>query len=254
MERVWDYPRPPAVVPCERRVRVELGRRGSGRLHPRPARARDQPPADHLRPAADVREELLAESDARPTWCELKRARYLDAVVAAGESAVAWPSRPLARVRGSPPSRRRLPRTRRRCLADDERVKPSKRLLRRVDHRRPRGAIQRAGRHARLVKSRPVDAPSPAAIPEVASVEVVEVLLKHSAARLMTSRATGLSQSMPWRCSSTRGLHAALHKAGAATAALDDLVGESRRSLCQKQSRTTRQIWVGPRSSPNAQP
>ena len=25
MERVWDYPRPPAVVRCERRVRVELG-------------------------------------------------------------------------------------------------------------------------------------------------------------------------------------------------------------------------------------
>jgi hypothetical protein len=33
-----------------------------------------------------------------------------------------------------------------------------------------------------------VDPPSPAAIPEVASVEVVEVLLKHSAAGLMTSR------------------------------------------------------------------
>jgi len=25
MERVWDYPRPPALVACERRVRVELG-------------------------------------------------------------------------------------------------------------------------------------------------------------------------------------------------------------------------------------
>jgi uncharacterized protein (DUF427 family) len=24
MERVWDYPRPPALVPCERRVRIEL--------------------------------------------------------------------------------------------------------------------------------------------------------------------------------------------------------------------------------------
>jgi uncharacterized protein (DUF427 family) len=24
MERVWEYPRPPAVVPCRRRVRVEL--------------------------------------------------------------------------------------------------------------------------------------------------------------------------------------------------------------------------------------
>lgn len=25
MERVWDYPRPPAVEQCARRVRVELG-------------------------------------------------------------------------------------------------------------------------------------------------------------------------------------------------------------------------------------
>lgn len=25
MERVWDYPRPPAVEPCARRVRVEIG-------------------------------------------------------------------------------------------------------------------------------------------------------------------------------------------------------------------------------------
>ena len=25
MERVWDYPRPPALVPCERRVRMRLG-------------------------------------------------------------------------------------------------------------------------------------------------------------------------------------------------------------------------------------
>ena len=24
-ESVWDYPRPPALVPCERRVRIELG-------------------------------------------------------------------------------------------------------------------------------------------------------------------------------------------------------------------------------------
>ncbi len=25
IERVWDYPRPPALVPCKRRVRIELG-------------------------------------------------------------------------------------------------------------------------------------------------------------------------------------------------------------------------------------
>ncbi len=27
MENVWDYPRPPALVPCERRVRIVLGGR-----------------------------------------------------------------------------------------------------------------------------------------------------------------------------------------------------------------------------------
>jgi uncharacterized protein (DUF427 family) len=25
VENVWEYPRPPALVPCERRVRIELG-------------------------------------------------------------------------------------------------------------------------------------------------------------------------------------------------------------------------------------
>jgi hypothetical protein len=89
--------------------------------------------------------------------------------------------------------------------------------------RRPHGAIQRTGLHARLVKSRPVDAPSPAAIPEVASVEVVEVLLKHSTARLMTSR-YGSQQSMPWRCARRHeGSTRRFIRTGAATAALDEL-------------------------------
>jgi uncharacterized protein (DUF427 family) len=82
MERVWDYPRPPAVVPCERRVRVEL----AGEVLADSTRAlrvleTSHPPTIYI-PLADVREELLAESDARSTWCEFKGpARYLDAVV-----------------------------------------------------------------------------------------------------------------------------------------------------------------------------
>ena len=92
MERVWDYPRPPAVLPCERRVRIELAGEvladstGALRVH-----ETSHPPTIYI-PLADVRKELLAESDARPTWCEFKGvARYLDAVVHGRRSeAVAW--------------------------------------------------------------------------------------------------------------------------------------------------------------------
>ncbi|MGZ4174867.1 MAG: DUF427 domain-containing protein [Solirubrobacteraceae bacterium] len=82
MERVWDYPRPPAVAPCRRRVRIEL----AGEVLADSTRAQrvletSHPPTIYI-PPADVRDELLCESDARSTWCEFKgRARYLDAVV-----------------------------------------------------------------------------------------------------------------------------------------------------------------------------
>src|SRR3954463_3370233 len=82
MERVWDYPRPPAVVPCEREVRVEVG----GAVLARSAAAlrvleTSHPPTIYV-PPGDVRLELLAPRAARSTWCEFKgAARYLDAVV-----------------------------------------------------------------------------------------------------------------------------------------------------------------------------
>jgi uncharacterized protein (DUF427 family) len=82
VERVWDFPRPPAVVPCERRVRVEL----AGAVLADSTRAlrvleTSHPPTVYV-PADDVRGDLLAASDARSTWCEFKgAARYLDALV-----------------------------------------------------------------------------------------------------------------------------------------------------------------------------
>ena len=82
MEDVWQYPRPPAVVPCDRRVRVELG----GMLLADSIDAlrvleTSHPPTIYV-PAADVRADLLAPSRAGTTWCEFKgSARYLDAVV-----------------------------------------------------------------------------------------------------------------------------------------------------------------------------
>jgi uncharacterized protein (DUF427 family) len=105
MERVWDYPRPPAVVPCERRVRVEVG----GMLVADSIAAlrvleTSHPPTIYV-PPADVRSDLLAPSGGRTTWCEFKgAARYLDVVV--GDRRVreaAWtypePSRTYAALR-----------------------------------------------------------------------------------------------------------------------------------------------------------
>jgi len=82
MERVWDYPRPPAVVACERRVRVVL----DGELLADSTQAlrvleTSHPPTIYV-PPGDVRGDLLARSAARATWCEFKgTARYVDAIV-----------------------------------------------------------------------------------------------------------------------------------------------------------------------------
>jgi uncharacterized protein (DUF427 family) len=90
VERVWDYPRPPAVRPCDRRVRIELG----GELIADSVNAlrvleTSHPPTIYI-PPGDVRG--LQPSRARSTWCEFKgAARYLDATV--GDRtvrAVAW--------------------------------------------------------------------------------------------------------------------------------------------------------------------
>jgi len=82
MERVWDYPRPPAVAACDRRIRVELG----GELLADSANAlrvleTSHPPTIYV-PPADVRADLLEPSASRATWCEFKgTARYVDARV-----------------------------------------------------------------------------------------------------------------------------------------------------------------------------
>jgi uncharacterized protein (DUF427 family) len=82
MERVWDYPRPPAVVRCERRVRVELG----GRTLADSGRAlrvleTSHPPTIYV-PGSDVCWDLLDVGRGRSTWCEFKgAARYIDGVV-----------------------------------------------------------------------------------------------------------------------------------------------------------------------------
>jgi len=82
MERVWDYPRPPAVATCDRRVRVEVG----GVVVADSTRAlrvleTSHPPTVYV-PPADVRMDLVSDSDAGPTWCEFKgAAHYVDATI-----------------------------------------------------------------------------------------------------------------------------------------------------------------------------
>jgi uncharacterized protein (DUF427 family) len=82
MESVWDYPRPPSVSACPRRVRVQV----AGAWIADSARAlrvleTSHPPTIYV-PPEDVRGDLLRPSPARTTWCEFKgTARYLDAHV-----------------------------------------------------------------------------------------------------------------------------------------------------------------------------
>jgi uncharacterized protein (DUF427 family) len=92
VECVWAYPRPPAVRPCLRRVRIELG----GEVIADSTEAlrvleTSHPPTIYL-PPADVRGDLLEASRARSTWCEFKgAARYLDAMVGGRTVwAIAW--------------------------------------------------------------------------------------------------------------------------------------------------------------------
>jgi uncharacterized protein (DUF427 family) len=91
MESVWDYPRPPALVPCERRVRIEFG----GRLIADSSAAlrvleTSHPPGIYV-PPGDVDASALRPIG-RQTACEWKgRASYFD-VVAGGRvaQAAAW--------------------------------------------------------------------------------------------------------------------------------------------------------------------
>jgi len=75
-ESVWDYPRPPAVRPCGRRVRVEFAgvvvADSTGAMK---VCETASPPTVYL-PPADVREDLLVPV-AKRTLCEWKgQARY----------------------------------------------------------------------------------------------------------------------------------------------------------------------------------
>jgi len=125
VENVWDYPRPPALVPCARRVRVELG----GELIADSVRAlrvleTSHPPTIYV-PPEDIADGVL-EPVAQRTFCEYKgRAVYFD-VLAGGHRAraAAWsypdPAAALAALRGHVAF---YPARVDRCRLDDEEVR-----------------------------------------------------------------------------------------------------------------------------------
>jgi uncharacterized protein (DUF427 family) len=92
MESVWDYPRPPVMVPCDRAVRIEHSGRVVG-ASDRAVRVLEtaSPPTVYV-PREDLAEELLDRAEGGGTVCEWKgQARYHD-VVADGRRAqrAAW--------------------------------------------------------------------------------------------------------------------------------------------------------------------
>ncbi|MEA2136955.1 MAG: hypothetical protein QOG56_105 [Solirubrobacteraceae bacterium] len=124
-ESVWEYPRPPALQPCARRVRIELGdhvvadSRGALRIL-----ETSHPPTIYV-PPADV-DAACFEAVERRSLCEWKGiATYLDVVAGERrERAAAWtyrdPAAPYAALRDHVavyPGRMDA------CWLDDERVR-----------------------------------------------------------------------------------------------------------------------------------
>ncbi|MFZ0388422.1 MAG: DUF427 domain-containing protein [Solirubrobacteraceae bacterium] len=82
MEHVWDYPRPPAVRPSDRTVRIELAGRQLARSDAVMRVLETSHPPTIYVPRKDIELQLLIDSAHGATWCEFKgRARYLDAVI-----------------------------------------------------------------------------------------------------------------------------------------------------------------------------
>ena len=95
-EDVWQYPRPPALVPCERRVRIEVdGVTIADSTRALRVLETSHPPTVYV-PPEDFAQGVLAESRARSSLCEWKgRAAYLDV---AGRPAAGWTYRDPVRA------------------------------------------------------------------------------------------------------------------------------------------------------------
>ncbi|MEA2299442.1 MAG: hypothetical protein QOF77_2378 [Solirubrobacteraceae bacterium] len=92
MEDVWSYPRPPALVACERRARVVFaGVTVADSTSALRVLETSHPPVIYI-PPQDIALDLLAANPTRASVCEWKgRADYLDLTVGRrSERAVAW--------------------------------------------------------------------------------------------------------------------------------------------------------------------
>ena len=124
-ESVWDYPRPPALVRCERRVRIELGGvTVADSTNALRVLETSHPPTIYV-PPADVDPACIRAAAGR-SYCEWKgEATYVDVLAAARcEPRAAWaypaPSAPYEALRDHLafyPGRMDA------CWLDDERVR-----------------------------------------------------------------------------------------------------------------------------------
>lgn len=123
VESVWDYPRPPALEPATKRVRVEHG----GETIADSERAlrvleTSQPPAYYI-PPEDVRLDLLTQHERR-TGCEWKgQARYW---TVNGSQAAAWSyAQPAGRYAALRDHIAFYPQKVDGCFVGEERVEPN---------------------------------------------------------------------------------------------------------------------------------
>jgi len=124
-ESVWEYPRPPALVPCARRVRVEL----DGRVIADSEKAlrileTSHPPTIYI-PPADIEAECFAPAPGR-SFCEWKGiATYFDIVAGdRREPAAGWTYRdPAPAYAGLRDHVALYPGRMDACWLDDERVR-----------------------------------------------------------------------------------------------------------------------------------
>ena len=126
MESVWDYPRPPALVPCERRVRVLLdGELVADSTDALRVLETASPPTIYV-PPGDVDADLLRPGRGR-SLCEWKGAARYWNVAAGGRTAVraAWsypdPSPSYKRLRDAVAF---YPGLMDACWVDDEQAQP----------------------------------------------------------------------------------------------------------------------------------
>ena len=125
-ESVWDYPRPPAIKPDTRRVRVEF----AGVIVADSTRAirileTSHPPSFYI-PPADVRMDLLTREE-HHSFCEWKGQADYWTLGIAGQIAenVAWSyPKPVARYAAIGNHLSFYPGRVHACYADDERVTP----------------------------------------------------------------------------------------------------------------------------------